>query len=402
MMLESDPDRFVSSLNGKRVIIGVTASISIYRVPDIIRDLRREGAEVIAGMSKEACEMMSPEVFRWATGNPVVTNITGDIEHVSLFEEKAGETMLIVCPASYNFVGKAASGISDDVPSLFFSFALGNGNPIVIAPVMHEGMMVNPINRQNLEKLGNLGVSILPPRVESGKAKISESDKIVDYVSRSFSGDLLAGKDILVIGGRGEESIDPVRKITNSGTGVTAGWLIKNSFRLGARKLVFIGNSSEVIPDYATHKEAATFDEFRNATQKTLRTQKFDLVVNVASLPDFSVGDQFTEKIDSSVPLELHLKPQEKLNNLIRADHKGTLVVFKLSEQKNIEETRKNFEKCEPEIIIFNSYSDRSMPFGSVKNNYTAIRKDEVIEMGELSKPEMTLELLKMAKIIHS
>ena len=402
MMLESDPDRFVSSLKGKRVIIGITASISIYRVPDIIRDLRREGAEVIAGMSREACEMVSPEVFKWATGNPVITNITGHIEHVSLFEERPGDTMLLVCPASYNFIGKAASGISDDVPSLFFSFALGNGNPIVVSPVMHEGMMVNPINKENLAKLEQLGVSIVPPRVESGKAKISEPDKIIDCVSRSFTGGLLSGKNILVIGGRGEESIDPVRKITNSGTGVTASWLIRNSFRLGAEKLVFIGNSSMGIPDYATHKEAASFAEFRKATEETLQNHDFDLVVNVASLPDFSVENKFTEKIDSSMPMELRLKPQEKLNNLIRAQHRGTLVVFKLSEKKNIEETRKNFEKCEPEIIVFNSYSNKVMPFGTVMNDYTAIKKDKVIEMGKLSKPEMTLSLLKMAKDLTS
>ncbi len=397
-MLEADSNRFAFSLKGKRVVIAITASISIYRIPDIIRDLRREGADVIAGMSREACEMISPDVIKWATGNEVITRITGDIEHVSIFEEKSKDTMLLVCPASYNFIGKAVSGISDDVPSLFFSFALGNGNQIVVSPVMHEGMMVNPINQRNLESLVEVGVHIIPPKMESGKAKISDSDKIIDYVARTFSKSQLSGRDILVIGGRGEENLDPVRKITNSGTGLTALWFIRNSFRAGADRITFVGNSSESVPDYAEHISAFSFGDFRKATEELLQKGKFDLVINVASLPDFIVENKFSEKIDSSVPLELHLKPQEKLNNIIRKRHKGTLVVFKLSEKKDIGETISNFEQSSPDLIVFNPYSEKILPFGTVKNEYTAIRKDEVIEMGKLSKPEMTLALIDLAK----
>lgn len=395
MMLEGDPEIFTSSLKGKRVVIGITASISIYRVPDIIRDLRREGADVIAGMSREACDMISPEVFRWATGNEVVTHITGDIEHVGLFQGRADDTMLLVCPASYNFIGKAASGISDDVPSLFFSFALGNGNPIAVSPVMHEGMMVNPFNRENIRKLENAGVSIIPPRIESDKAKISDSDKIIDYVSKAFDGRMLGGKNILVIGGRGEERVDPVRRITNSGTGFTAKWFLRNAFRLGADTISFVGNCSSKVPDYVEHRHALSFEEFRKGTEELLESRKFDAVINVASLPDFSVEENFEDKIDSASPVVLHLKPLEKLNRWIRGRYRGVLVTFKLENRFDLEETKKNIKDVEPDIVVFNPYTSDKEPFGSVENQYTMLKGGEVTEMGKLSKPEMTLKLLE-------
>lgn len=392
MMLEADPERFTSSLKGKRVVIAITASISIYRIPDIIRDLRREGAEVIAGLSREARGMVSSEVFRWATGNEVVTEITGDIEHITLFESQ--ETILLVCPASYNFIGKAASGISDDVPSLFFSFALGHGNPVVVSPVMHEGMMVNPINQRNIGILEEVGVSIIPPRIEAEKAKISESDKIIDYISRATGKKKLKGQKLLVIGGRGEEKIDPVRKITNSGTGYTANWILRNAFRLGADKLTFIGNSLTDIPGYVEQRKAHSFEEFSKETGETLKQGQFDIVINVASLPDFRVENQSATKIDSSLPLELKLSPVNKLNKLIRQSHRGIFVVFKLEEIFDANKTKENFAGIDPQIVVFNPYTGKG-PFGAVKNKYVLLKEGKVTELGEMTKPEMTLSLLE-------
>lgn len=394
--MDKDPLRFSDSLSGKNVVLAITASISLYRMPDIIRDLRREGANVRVGMSRETSELISPEVMRWASENDVVTRITGDIEHINEFIGSSDDTMLLVCPASYNFIGKAASGIADDVPSLFFSFALGNGNPVVIAPVMHEGMMVNPINKGNIEKLEKAGVSIIPPRLQSEKAKISESDKIVDYVSRAFHGNLLKGKRILILGGRGEESIDPVRNLTNSGTGLTASWLLRNAFRLGAGHIAFIGNTQYGVQDYVHFVPARYMEEFEKAVESELSGEAFHAVINLASLPDFELEKKFNDKIDSTNPLDLHFTPKKKLNRDIRKHHSGFLVVFRLARESNVEEIRESFKTVEPDVIMFNPYSDRTVPFGSVNNEYIAVLRKSELKMGKLSKPEMTLQLLKI------
>ncbi len=395
-MIDIDETKFAGSLAGKKVILAVTASISIYRIPDLIRDLRREGAEVTVGMSREAAVMINPNIMKWASENEVVTEITGYIEHISCFSGNPKNTLLLVCPASYNFIGKASSGISDDVPSLFFSFALGNGNPVVVAPVMHEAMLINPINKGNLDRLKEAGVSIIPPRIHSEKAKISETEKIIDYAVRSLEGHTLKGRNILIVGGKGEEKIDPVRSITNSGTGTTAWWLARTAFRMGAGKIVFIGNTEHGIPDYVDFKSSLTMADYDKNTRNALSEETFDLVINSASLPDYSLEKAFKDKLDSSEPFDMKLIPGKKLNRIIRETYNGIMAIFKLSRDKEPEAIRNSFREVNPDLIVFNPFTDEKLPFGSVKNNYTFITTNEAINAGYLYKPEMTWKLLQL------
>ena len=402
-MIDIDETRFVGALSGKKVVLAVTASISIYRIPDLIRDLRREGAAVTVGMSREAASMINPNIMKWASEQEVVTEITGYIEHISCFDGDPHDTLLMVCPASYNFIGKASSGISDDVPSLFFSFALGNGNPVLIAPVMHEGMMVNPINQANLQKLEGAGVAIVPPKMHSDKAKISETEKLVDYAARSLNRHILMGRRAMIIGGKGEEKIDPVRTITNSGTGTTAFWLVRSAFRMGAERIVFIGNSQQAFPDYVEYHPASTMDQYEKHTVEGFSGDSFDFVINSASLPDYKLEKSFKEKLDSSGPVELKLVTGKKLNSEIRKHHKGVLVVFKLSREKEPQEIRIGFREVEPDIIVFNPFTDEKLPFGSVSNEYTFITESDAIRAGKLYKPKLAWNLLmEVSKILRN
>lgn len=395
-MITGDPDRFAGSLEGKTVVVAATASISIYRLPDIIRDLRREGARVIVGMSPEAVSLISPEVMKWACEDEVITRITGEIEHISRFIGDRKDTMLLACPASYNLIGKMASGISDDVPSLFFSFALGNGNPVVVSPVMHEGMMVNPINQENLRKLEKAGVSIIPPRVEESKAKISGNDSIVDYVSRGFNHGPLDGRSVLIVGGRGEERVDPVRTITNSGTGLTAVWMARNAFRLGASRIAMVGNSQYPVPGYVEMHHAGFMGEYEESVASLLKGEKFDCVINLASLSDFRVREEFNEKLDSGSGIEIHLEPRKKLNRLMREHYQGHLVVFKLSRSATPDSLRQAFREVKPDMIVFNPYDGGKTPFGPVESRYMAVMAESHEELGVLSKPAMTARVLEI------
>lgn len=395
-MIDIDHTKFAGALSGKKVVLAITASISIYRIPDLIRDLRREGADVSVGMSREAASMVNPNVMQWASEKEVVTEITGYIEHISCFQGNPKDTLLMVCPASYNFIGKASSGISDDVPSLFFSFALGNGNPVLIAPVMHEGMMVNPINSENLQKLEEAGVSIVPPKMHSDKAKISESEKLADYAVRALNSQYLSGKSVLIFGGRGEEKIDPVRSITNSGTGTTAWWLARTAFRMGGERIVLVGNTQQVVPDYLEFHRSVTMEEYEANAMEALSRRKYDIVINSASLPDYKLENPFKDKLDSSAPVELKLVTGKKLNQLIREHHEGLLAVFKLSRAKESALIRQGFEDIKPDIIVFNPFTDEKLPFGEVNNDYTFITGDDAVRAGNLYKPGMAWALLAM------
>jgi phosphopantothenoylcysteine decarboxylase/phosphopantothenate--cysteine ligase len=384
---------YEGSLKDKTVILGVCASISIYRTLDVIRDLRREGANVIVGMTEEAQEMIDPRLFEWASGNTVVTEITGNVEHVELFLHKENERTLLVCPATYNAVGKMANGIADDVVSLFFSFALGNNNPIVVCPVMHEAMMSNKINSNNLSSLESAGAIIMPPLLEDEKAKISQSGKIIDFVKLSFFRTLLNGARTLIIGGRGDEPIDPVRVITNRGTGLTGSYLSRYAFIFGSSRVVYVGNSDYEMPDYVDFHEAHTLHDYFDSVKKILESERFDIVINSASLPDFSVSKPSKVKLGSNSDWKIELKKEQKLNQLIREKHKGKFVTFKLEGSEIPRNANKLLKGQAGDCIVYNSYSEKHDPYGQVQNHYFLIDAKGLNDIGNITKEEMVRKL---------
>lgn len=400
MMENADRNRFANMLRGKNVVLAVTASISLYRVPDLVRDLRREGAEVRVGMSREAAELLSPKLLEWASGNHVVTEMTGKIEHITYFSGPANDTVLAVVPCTHNMIGKIASGISDDVPSAFYSFATGNGNPVVIAPAMHEGMFMNAANSRNLEFLQENGIAIIPPQIAEDKAKLSASNEIVDHVCRAFYGKRLTGKRVLIISGHTEEPIDPVRSVSNHGTGFTGYWLARIAFRLGSSTITYIGNSLEPLPSYVTHICAVTSLDMENAALKELE-KDYDIVLSPASISDFTLDRRSNEKLDSGKPASLKLTPRDKIVDSIRKKFNGILVPFSLTNLKDEREIRSKFLGSMPDLIVANSYSNGT-PFGSVSNDFSIISKENVRRTVAVSKPELALAVFEEVEKILS
>ncbi|MEM0155256.1 MAG: bifunctional phosphopantothenoylcysteine decarboxylase/phosphopantothenate--cysteine ligase CoaBC [Thermoplasmataceae archaeon] len=378
-------------LDGKRVVMGITASISLYRSPDVVRELRREGAEVIVAMSREAAELLNPSVLEWASENKVITEITGRIEHINLFFGRQQNTVYLVSPASYNVIGKMANGISDDVPSLLFSFALGHGIKTLISPAMHEDMLTNPVNQKNLDYLEYLGVEVIPPRRADYKAKLAETVTISDFVNRAFRPKLLGGKNILIVSGRGEEPIDPVRTISNRSTGETGYTLARTAYRMGA-SVSFVGNSSEMLPDYIDFHEAHSMDEFIRETLK-LTNKNLDAIIVPAALPDFSPVQAKERKISDAENLKLELKKTPKLINELRKKYDGLIVAFRLSHK---DDTSVHFSESKPDIVVYNPIPDGHSAIERTRFSYTINYGDGKINLNDVSKNDLAYNLLKI------
>lgn len=396
MSIEADKNMFEGMLENKSVVVATGASISIYRMPDVIRDLRREGARTVVGMSRNSTKMVGPEVMRWASENPVITEITGEIEHINLFIGKKEGTALLISPASYDIIGKIANGIADDVPEIFFSFAFGHGVRTVIAPAMHKDMMQNKINKRNIDSLKENGIGIIEPSYDEEKAKLSDSRNIVDGVCRAFYGEELKGKRVLIVSGRGEEQLDPVRVITNKGTGFTGYWFARNSYRLGADQITYIGNSSMDLPLYVTYRECYSTDDIRDAAIDELSSNKYDIVLVPASLSDFKIKETSNKKISSDEEHKITLAPRGKVIKEIRKSHKGMMAVFNLSEEKDSEKIRAKFSEISPELIVCNEYGTKKGPFGKNTNSYRILLKNKEIEIKDEWKPVFTLKVLRL------
>ena len=166
-------------LIGRRIVLCVTGSVSAYKAPDIARQLMRHGADVHAVMTPGAQKIIHPNLMEFSTGNPVVTELTGKIEHVAFTTGKGKADLILVAPATANTIGKIASGIDDTPVTSYVSSALGAKIPILIAPAMHDTMLTHPLIQRNVDKLREAGVALIPPKMEEGKAKLPDPEEIL-------------------------------------------------------------------------------------------------------------------------------------------------------------------------------------------------------------------------------
>ncbi|HYY91363.1 MAG TPA: flavoprotein, partial [Candidatus Dormibacteraeota bacterium] len=187
------------------------------------RELMRHGADVHAVITPSTERMIGSDLLEWATGNPVVTRLTGKLEHIAL----AGKTdnhvsLVLIAPATANTIGKLANGIDDTPVTTVAATAIGSRIPVIIAPAMHEPLYDHPIAQENIQRLKKIGVEFVEPEIVEGKAKLASTEKIVRAVvsrlSNSAIGDL-EGRKILVTAGPTAEHIDPIRVITNRSSG---------------------------------------------------------------------------------------------------------------------------------------------------------------------------------------
>ena len=210
-------------LDGFRIVLCITGSVAAIKSPDIARELMRRGADVYVVMTKMAEKIIHTYMMEWSTGNPVVTELTGQVEHVTYGGEHGKRAdLILVAPSTANTIGKVAAGIDDTPVTTLLTTGIGAGIPVIIAPAMHESMYRHPFVVENVRKLESIGIEVLMPRMEEGKAKIPDTGEIVDAVVRKLRTKKdLAGRRVLVTGGPTREYLDAFRFISNPSSGKT-------------------------------------------------------------------------------------------------------------------------------------------------------------------------------------
>lgn len=165
-----------------KVVVAVTGSVAAVRVPELVRELGRNDVDVECVISPNARGIIHPDVLEWASGKPVVTELTGAVEHIRLCGVGGDANLLLVCPCTANTISKIAAGIDDTTVTTMASTALGSGLPVIIVPAMHISMYYNPLLVENIGKLKEIGVEFIEPIVEEDKAKLPSEEDIVDAV----------------------------------------------------------------------------------------------------------------------------------------------------------------------------------------------------------------------------
>jgi phosphopantothenoylcysteine decarboxylase/phosphopantothenate--cysteine ligase len=313
------------SLSGKLIVAGVTGSIAAVRTVDLIRSLIRRGAEMRCVMSPAAQKILHPQALEYASSNAVITEITGKVEHVELLGDSGSADLLLIAPATANTIGKMAHGIDDTPVTTFATTAIGSRKPVMVVPAMHEAMYRHPAVIRNLEALQAMGVYLVNPRVEEGRAKIAESERVVLEAERLLGKKDLANKRILVTSGSTAERIDPIRILTNRASGRTGTEIALEAYRRGA-EVKIVHRSLQDLPFQQIYAESAK--EMLDAVMREL-PKGYDVLISAAAIADYTL-DPAKEKIRSGQELTLQLRPTQKLLGVVRSAYPDLkLVGFK-------------------------------------------------------------------------
>lgn len=304
------------ALSGKRIVVGVTGSIAAVRVIDLVRDLIRRGAEVHCVVSPAALQILHPYALEYASARPVITEITGKVEHVEFCGVGGRADLLLIAPATANTIGKMALGIDDTPVTTFATTALGSGKPVMVVPAMHEAMYCHPAVMKNLEALRSFGVVVIDPRIEEGKAKIADGSRVVLEVERLLGPKDLSGKKILITSGSNAERVDPIRILTNRASGKTGVALALEAYRRGA-DVTLVHRFLQDLPVRQVYAESA--QEMHDAVLAEL-AMGYDALIGAAAVADYTL-DAKDDKIKSGQELVLRLKPTRKILKAVRAAH---------------------------------------------------------------------------------
>lgn len=347
-----------SELAGKKIILCITGSVAAYKAIELARLLMRHGGDVTCVASKAATDLIKPSYFKWATGNDVITKLTGDLEHIKVADYKQSD-LIVVYPCTANTLGKLANGIDDTPISTVLSVGFGSKIPIVISLAMHQAMYENPAVVKNTGFLKNK-VQFIAPQFVEGKAKAAEPEEVLDFVLKKYgASSILQGKKVLITAGPTIEYIDPVRIITNQSTGRTGVLLARELVSSGARVTFVYGPGIESAPKGAKVVRVKTSKEMLEAVKHEMR-QRFDIVVLAAAISDYTVENPSNTKIKSdSDKMTVRLKKVPKIINEIKNIQKDIFLVgFKaetdVSQEKLIALSRKKLQESHADLIIAN------------------------------------------------
>ena len=390
----------------------ITGSVAAYKAIDLSRMLMRHGADVHCVMSEMAtATLLTADMMKWATGNKVVTRLTGDLEHIFLADYNMSD-LIIVYPCTANTLGKIGNGIDDTPVTSVLSVALGSKIPIIIAPAMHKSMYDNPFIKENICRLKNQGIDFLQPLLSEGKAKVAHPEQALKQVlnkfdKRSKNGILsLHDKNILVTAGSTVEYIDPVRVITNLSSGKIGNAIAKEASNRGAKVTIVYGyttaaNYSSDPSDLKVIK-ATTTEEMCNIVVSELSSKTYDIAILAAAVTDFGPEEKSSNKIDSRIDrLSLSLVPTRKIVDRIKHITKNDifLVAFKaeynVSDLSIVEKAYQKLEECDGDLIVANDIGRAGSEAGSDNDEVFIInRQKKVIHLPLQSKRDIAKKLV--------
>lgn len=391
-------------LRGKTILLGVTGGIAAYKAAALASALVKQHAAVEVVMTENATKFVTPLTFEQLTGRRTMVdtfdrNFSHQVEHISLAERT---DLVIVAPATANVCAKLAHGLADDMLS---TTILACRCPKLIAPAMNTNMYENPVTQDNLEILRRYGWEVIDPASGRlacgavGKGKMPEPEDLMQHILRHLAlPHDFAGKKVLITAGPTQESIDPVRYITNHSTGKMGYALAKMAMLRGADVTLISGLVSITPPPFVKVVNIRSAQEMFDAVAEHAPSANF--IFKAAAVADYTPAQCADNKIkkkdgDMAIPLR---RTQDILAYLGQNRREDQIICgFSMETENMLENSRLKLSKKNVDMICANNLKVAGAGFGVDTNVMTLITKDEIIELPLQSKQSVANAILAQA-----
>lgn len=393
-------------LQGKKIVLGVTGGIAVYKAVDLVSRLRKAGCEVRVVMTEHAQQFVTPLTFKEISGNAVATSMWNanqefNVEHIALAN---WADAFLVAPATANILAKMACGLADDLLS---TTLLAAQAPIVVCPAMNTGMYQNPATQENIAKLQERGVTVMPPAVghlacgTSGPGRLPEPQQIVEFMSAFFAGREgdLRGLRVLVTAAGTREPIDPVRYVGNRSSGKMGYAVAQMAAERGADVLLISGPSALAAPPNVRVVNVETTNEMLEACLAAYGD--VDIVIKAAAVADYrprDVADQkIKKKTDDALTVVMDKNP-DILKTLGAKKEQQVLVGFAAETQNLLANAREKVVKKNLDMIVANDVTAAGAGFNSDTNIVKFLfANGDVRELEQMPKVDVANRILDEA-----
>ena len=389
-------ESYGTELTGKKIVLCVAGSVAAYKSIELARLLMRHGANVKCVMSNASTKLIKPDYMKWATGNNVITKLTGNMEHIDLVDYKRSD-LVIVYPSTANTLGKLATGIDDTPISTILTVAFGSKIPIVMGLAMHRSMYENAAVRKNIAFLEKK-VDFVSPNMIEGKAKAPEPEDVLHFILTKFGqSKILKGKKVLMTAGPTIEKIDPIRIITNHSTGKTGVLLASELVSAGAKVTLVYGPGITEPPKGAKIIPVQTVTDMFNEVKKQMK-KKFDIIILAAAASDYIPKNQYSKKIKSTRnSLTIELKKAPKIIDHIKKLQKDVFLIgFKaetdISKKELVIRAKQKLRDSKADMIIANDIGKKY--FKDIRYNELLIVDSKTVVTIGRNKKERIAKLI--------
>jgi phosphopantothenoylcysteine decarboxylase / phosphopantothenate---cysteine ligase len=389
-----------SFLNEKRIVVGVSGGIAAYKSPELVRILKKQGADIKIIMTQNAEEFIGALTLEALSGYEVCTGLfdgkdRGGIRHIEWAEEADA---VVIAPATANIIGKLANGIADDALS---TFLLAVTSPVILCPSMNTHMYESRSVQRNISKLEDDGYIIVEPEAgelacgTTGAGRLPEPHYIADRLVQAMCPKDLKGKKVLVSAGPTREAIDPVRYISNHSSGKMGYSVARAAEYRGADVTLVSGPTN--LPPVAGVTMIRTTSAHEMADAVFDQAHDSDIIIKVAAVADYHpkhISEHKIKKEEDALDLALDKNPD--ILKELGARKKDQFLVGFAAETRDLDQNaKKKAEEKNLDMIVGNIVGGPSSGFGSDTNQVTFYYKDGTKEnLPEIPKDEVAHTLL--------